>query len=52
MVLAPKQTYGSMEQIREFSQLIIDTGGKNIQWIKMTISLSSGIEKVGQRHVN
>ena len=41
-----------MEQTRESSQLIFDTGGKNIQWRKMTTSLASGIEKVGQCHVN
>jgi len=47
-----KKTYGSMKQTRESSQLIFDTGGKSIQWTKMTISLASGIEKVGQHHVN
>ena len=41
-----------MEQARESSQLIFDTGGKNIQWTKMTTSLASGIEKVGRHHVN
>ena len=54
MVLAQKQKYRSMEQIESleinphtYSQLIFNTGGKNIQWEK-----ASGVGKVGQPHVN
>ena len=60
MILAQKQTYGSVGQNREprhklthLCQLIFDKGGKNIQW-RITASSASGVGKAGhpQPHVN
>ena len=59
MVLAQKETYGSMEQNRQprnkpthlYGQLIFYKEGRNIQWRKK-VSSASGIGKAGQPHVN
>ena len=58
MLLAQKQTYGSVEQNREkprnklilYGQLIFDKGGRNIQQEKG--SSASGAGKVGQLNAN
>ena len=54
MVLAQRQKYGSMEQNRKprdksthYGHLILDKGGKDIQWSKDN-SLTSGPGKTGQ----
>ena len=57
MEVAQKQTYGSMEQNREprnkpihLQSISLRQGGKNIQWKR--VSSASGVEKVGQLHLN
>ena len=48
MVLLQKQTYRSMEQSREprnkprHLRLILDKGGKNIQWEKVPLASGAG----------
>ena len=54
VVLAQKQTYGSMEQNREpgnYGQLIFNKGGKNIKCEKDSL-FSNGAGKTGQMHIN
>ena len=58
ILLAQKQTYGSMEQNREprnkptHLQLIFDKRGKRVQWENSTVSSASGVGRAGLPHVN
>ena len=53
MLLAQKQTHGSMKQNRELRNkptltwAIYDKGGRDIQWGKILSSIN-GVEKTGQ----
>ena len=58
MILAQKQTYGSMEQNRESRNkpthlwiIIFGKEGKNIQWGK-AVSPASNVRKVEKSHIN
>ena len=58
MLLAQKQTHGSMEQNREpeinlhtYGQLVFDKGGKTVQWRKDSL-FSMCFWEAGQLHIN